>query len=1062
MTAPTKPAQPPPRPTASPAAAPSSSAAATVAAAATSAAANAAAASSSSSSPRAFGVLHRLFGLDVYSPDRGISPWVWTGAALLFATVFFLLWSSRRKRMEAALSGSANREGSPAYERVVQQQTRLVTSLKEAGNRAYLDREYELAARHFGQAINETMALGRLTHPQLKLTPVSSPRIKSGAVSDELSTESSASSSASSSVVAASDGQVVPSPFDRVYAPPGQLASVANPDLASLPLATANSLAIYFSNRSACLLALNRFHEALADAECAVHCQPLWSKGWLRGGQAYEGLGEFERAESMYLLGAKQDPSDENVARCVTNLRSLQREVAETRRQIERDEKKALRDSQQQLQSSSVSASAAAAASASPRDKFQNLTSWLLRNGASFPYLYLKQYEHDHRGVHTLCRVASGKLLLEVPLRCIVTSDLARRSPVGRALESSGVELASNHTFLACYLLEERARGAASFWEPYLSILPVDYNSMPIFFSESDRRWLKGSFTLPKVAERHRELRGEFERVCSALDPCDLTVGFDDAASIAALSGKFSQRHTLAAFIWARSVVITRIFGFTMNVPAAGAAGSAAAVGRAGVAVASVPTQLYKTDGLVPMADMLNHKRPRDSSWAFDDARQAFVIQSLVPFAARDEVCDSYGRKCNSRFLINYGFCLEGNKEDNQAVVWVKLDSHGEATAAEGAAAATDSPSASASAMPSPSEVQAAATLEKRKRILGIRGTAVDPLLAATQTLSQSASSLSSSSYVLSETSDGSASFSSFYSGSRAGGSGGGALAARVLYPPARSLRFQIPSDFSDKVAREIFSIMRVMVASDDPAQLCLPQPMSSGSANRAGGAGKAREPCTELQAIEILLSHRFASGEGEYHLRSIPPLCVRNELAVLSALRTAALAALAQFETTSEEDDALLEADNKAAEQEAAMDAAAASDSDPSVPRARLPGRLTSTQRNCVLMRRGEKEVLEHYLALGAEALFVVKSFRACRVVAANTAASSAAGAPSAWQMFMQTVVDPRYSSGEGPFDYYLTSVILPLLQQEEEQRAKADEAAKEQQQQQQQQHVHSDSCTH
>ena len=44
---------------------------------------------------------------------------------------------------------------------------------------------------------------------------------------------------------------------------------------------------------------------------------------------------------------------------------------------------------------------------------------------------------------------------------------------------------------------------------------------------------------------------------------------------------KFSHRD----FVWARLAVITRIFGLEIN----------------GV----------QTDGLVPMADMLNHKRPR-------------------------------------------------------------------------------------------------------------------------------------------------------------------------------------------------------------------------------------------------------------------------------------------------------------------------------------------------------------------------------------------------------------------------------------------------------------------
>ena len=102
----------------------------------------------------------------------------------------------------------------------------------------------------------------------------------------------------------------------------------------------------------------------------------------------------------------------------------------------------------------------------------------------------------------------------------------------------------------------------------------------------------------------------------------------------------------LEEFVWARLVVITRIFGLVVN-------------GN-------------KTDGLVPMADMLNHKRPRETSWTFDDSRGSFTITSLRPMSRGEQIYDSYGRKCNSRFFVNYGFSLEDN-EDNQIAVWVGL-----------------------------------------------------------------------------------------------------------------------------------------------------------------------------------------------------------------------------------------------------------------------------------------------------------------------------------------------------------------------------------------------------
>ncbi len=68
-----------------------------------------------------------------------------------------------------------------------------------------------------------------------------------------------------------------------------------------------------------------------------------------------------------------------------------------------------------------------------------------------------------------------------------------------------------------------------------------------------------------------------------------------------------------------------------------------------------------KTDALVPIADMLNHRVPRHTSWFYCDHRGGFVIQSLREMGVGGEVFDSYGQKCNSRFLLNYSFVLNSN-----------------------------------------------------------------------------------------------------------------------------------------------------------------------------------------------------------------------------------------------------------------------------------------------------------------------------------------------------------------------------------------------------------------
>ena len=72
-----------------------------------------------------------------------------------------------------------------------------------------------------------------------------------------------------------------------------------------------------------------------------------------------------------------------------------------------------------------------------------------------------------------------------------------------------------------------------------------------------------------------------------------------------------------------------------------------------------------KTDGFVAYADMLNHKRPRQTSWTYTDERQGFIIETIEDVKRGEQVYDSYGKKCNSRFFLNYGF-INLNNDANE------------------------------------------------------------------------------------------------------------------------------------------------------------------------------------------------------------------------------------------------------------------------------------------------------------------------------------------------------------------------------------------------------------
>lgn len=56
---------------------------------------------------------------------------------------------------------------------------------------------------------------------------------------------------------------------------------------------------------------------------------------------------------------------------------------------------------------------------------------------------------------------------------------------------------------------------------------------------------------------------------------------------------------------------------------------------------------------------------PRETKWTYDNNRGGFTITTLHRIMGGAQVYDSYGQKCNHRFLLNYGFAIENNQEAN-------------------------------------------------------------------------------------------------------------------------------------------------------------------------------------------------------------------------------------------------------------------------------------------------------------------------------------------------------------------------------------------------------------
>jgi histone-lysine N-methyltransferase SETD3 len=253
------------------------------------------------------------------------------------------------------------------------------------------------------------------------------------------------------------------------------------------------------------------------------------------------------------------------------------------------------------------------------------LIEWLTEGKIHFPKLYMQWYSPDFRGVQALDNLHSGECILSVPISHIMVGEEAKRCAIGHKILTSGYEVNSDDSFLAAYILQEK-HTPNSFWKPYIDSLPQAYENMPIYFGDELLSELEGSFSLEMRAARIESLQEEYDGICQAVPEF--------------------RRFTHDEFVWARLVVITRQFGVTVD----------------GV----------ETDGLVPYADMLNHKLPRETEWTYDEKNRQFTIHALQSMKRGVQVFDSYGRKCNSRFFVNYGFSLDENP-DNEAVIRLEL-----------------------------------------------------------------------------------------------------------------------------------------------------------------------------------------------------------------------------------------------------------------------------------------------------------------------------------------------------------------------------------------------------
>ena len=238
----------------------------------------------------------------------------------------------------------------------------------------------------------------------------------------------------------------------------------------------------------------------------------------------------------------------------------------------------------------------------------------LYKYNSFFPKLEIHFYTNDYRGVLAKSNIMKDEIIMTIPKDCLISLETVFATEYGKKIgEFMFKELNSpKHCLLTSFLLYEENNPKYKY---YFDLLPQDFSNFPVFYTSKELEYLKGSPFLYQILEKKEDMKADYAKLCKYLPD-------------------FKQFSYLK-FCQARLLISSRIFGISIND--------------------------NKTDVLAPFADLLTHKRPRQTQWYYDDNLESFVIQATEDIEEGSEIFDSYGRKTNARFLLNYGFCLEDN-----------------------------------------------------------------------------------------------------------------------------------------------------------------------------------------------------------------------------------------------------------------------------------------------------------------------------------------------------------------------------------------------------------------
>jgi len=252
---------------------------------------------------------------------------------------------------------------------------------------------------------------------------------------------------------------------------------------------------------------------------------------------------------------------------------------------------------------------------------------WLKDNGAKIGNLSMQNKINGEREVVSKHNLKTNSNIVKIPHKLIITDEHGENTYYGQCLLNGDYSKINNLgiTLVAIYILT--TFNTNCFFKPYYDILPTNINHFPIFWSKRELSQLQGSDILNKISDRIESFKNDYSVI---VENCP----------------GFKEKYPFKHFVYVRTLIGSRNFGINVN-------------GKKRVA-------------MIPFADMLNHAASPSTKWYYSQQDNCFNMDMNESINSNIEITDTYGRKCNSKYLLFYGFVLPNNNNNNTVTVKLK------------------------------------------------------------------------------------------------------------------------------------------------------------------------------------------------------------------------------------------------------------------------------------------------------------------------------------------------------------------------------------------------------